>query len=120
LDGLTPVVIAVQGKTLIAGTDAAMVQAVLSRLAEEGKTEPATYVAGFRHDAERENFYKMTSLLDRASRNNYTGQSNNQPEFFSQNIASLSRTLSGVKSETITMRRSGTTDLQTIRYEWTR
>jgi hypothetical protein len=77
-------------------------------------------VAGFRHDAERENFYKMTSLLDRASRNNYTGQSNNQPEFFSQNIASLSRTLSGVKSETITMRRSGTTDLQTIRYEWTR
>jgi len=120
LDGLTPVVIAVQGKTLIAGTDAAMVQVVLSGLAEKGKTEPVTYVAGFRHDAERENFYKMTSLLDRASRNNYTGQSNNQPEFFSQNIASLSRTLAGVKAETITMRRSGTTDLQTIRYQWIR
>jgi hypothetical protein len=120
LDGLTPVVVAVQGKTLIAGTDTAMVQAVLSRLAEKGKSEPATYVAGFRHDAERENFCKMTSLLDRASRNNYTGQSNNQPEFFSQNIASLSRTLGGVKAETITMRRSGTMDLQTVRYEWAR
>jgi hypothetical protein len=120
LDGLTPVAIAIRGKLLIAGTDGAMVQAVLSRLAEKSKSEAVTYVAGFRHDTERENFYKMTSLLDRANRNNYTGQSNNQPEFFSQNIASLSRTLSGVRSETITMRRSGTTDLQTVRYEWTR
>jgi hypothetical protein len=120
LDGLTPVVIAVRGKTLVAGTDAAMVKAVLAKLAQKGKSEPATYVAGFWHDAERENFYKITSLLDRASRNNYTGQSNSQPEFFSQNIASLSRVWGGVKSETITMRRSGTTDLQTVRYEWTR
>ncbi len=118
LDGLMPVMIAVRGRLLVAGNDAAMIQSVLARVGEKGQSEPATYVASFRHDTERQNFYKMTLLLDQASRNNYTGQSNNQPEFFSQNIGSLSRTLSGVKAETITMRRSGTTDLQTVRYEW--
>ena len=118
LDGLMPIVIATSGKLLVAGNDVAMVQSVLARAAEKGQTEPATFVASFRHDTERTNFYKMTLLLDQSSRNGFTGQSEHQPEFFSENIGSLSRTLSGVKSETITTRRSGTTDVQTVRYEW--
>ena len=118
LDGLMPVVIAIRGKLLVAGNDVAMVQFVLAQAAEKGQSEPATYIASFRHDTERANFYKMTSLLDQASRNNFTGQSEYQPEFFSGNLGSLSRTLSGVRSETIKMRRSGAADLQTVRYEW--
>jgi hypothetical protein len=117
-DGLSRIAVSVGGKMLVVGTDAAIVQAVTARTSERSTSEPATYVAGFRHDTERERFYKMTSVLDRASRNNYTGQSNQQPEFFSQNIGSLSRTLSGVKSESITVRRKDGIDLQTVRYEW--
>jgi hypothetical protein len=86
-------------------------------MGEKGSGEPATYVAGFRHDAERENLYKLTSVLDRGGQNQY-GRSDSEPQFFSQNIGSLSRTLSGVKSESVVVRRAGATDLQTVRYEW--
>ena len=77
-DGLSRIAVSVRGKMLVVGTDAAIVQAVTARTSERSTSEPANYVAGFRHDTERERFYKMTSVLDRASRNNYTGQSNQQ------------------------------------------
>jgi hypothetical protein len=118
LDGLSPIVIAVRGKLLVIGNDAEIVSSALSRPIEKGDAEQVTFVAGFRHDLERGNFLKMTSLFDRANRSNDTGPDNHVPEFFSENVGSLSRTLSGVKAETITMRRSGMMDLQTVRYEW--
>jgi hypothetical protein len=117
LDGLNTVAIAIRGNVLIAATDAATLSAVLARMGEKSSSEPATYIAGFRHDAERENFYKMTSVLDRGGQNQY-GRSDSEPQFFSQNIGSLSRTLSGVKSESLIVRRVGRVDLQTVRYEW--
>ncbi len=117
MDGLTPIVVAVRGKILVASSDASTVLSLLSQINSRA-AEETTYSAGFRHDGERENFYKMTGLLDQASRNNYTGASDSTPEYFSQNVASLSKTLSGVKSETITVKRSGNMDLQTVRYEW--
>ena len=117
MDGLNTVVVALRGKMLIIATDGGTLAAILSRMDEKSRMEPATYVAGFRHDAERETFYKMTSVLDRGGQNEY-GRSDSEPQFFSQNIGSLSRTLSGVKSESVTMRRVGGADLQTVRYEW--
>jgi len=117
LDGLNTVAIAVRGRTMVVATDGATLAEILSRMGEKGASEPATYVAGFRHDAERENFYKLTSVLDRGGQNQY-GRSDSEPQFFSQNIGSLSRTLSGVKSESVVVRREGAMDLQTVRYEW--
>ncbi len=117
VDGLNTVAVALRGRTLIVATDGETLAAILSRIAEKNQTEPATYVAGFRHDTERENFYKLTSVLDRGGQNQF-GRSDSEPQFFSQNVGSLSRTLSGVKSESVTMRRVGGRDLQTVRYEW--
>lgn len=117
MDGLNTVTVALRGRTLVVATDGATLAAILARMGEKSSSEPATYIAGFRHDAERENFYKMTSLLDRGGQNQY-GRSQSEPQFFSQNIGSLSRTLSGVKSESVIMRREGGRDLQTVRYEW--
>lgn len=118
LDGLSPIVIAIRGKLLVVGNDAEIVSSSMSRPIEKSNAEPVTFVAGFRHDLESGNFLKMTSLLDRANRNIDSDPSDHVPQFFSENIGSLSRTLSGVKAETVTMRRSGTMDLQTVRYEW--
>lgn len=117
MDGLNTVAVALRGRVLLVATDGRTLASVLARMGEKSSSEPATYIAGFRHDAERENFYKMTSLLDRGGQNQY-GRTNSEPQFFSQNIGSLSRTLSGVKSESVVMRRSGAMDLQTVRYEW--
>jgi hypothetical protein len=117
MDGVNTVAVAMRGKLLIVATDGATLTAVLSRMGEKSATEAAIYIAGFRHDAERENYYKLTSVLDRGGQNQF-GRSGSEPEFFSQNIGSLSRTLGGVKSESVTMRRVGGMDLQTVRYEW--
>ncbi len=117
MDGLNTVAVALRGRTLVVATDGATLAAVLARMGEKRSGDAATYVAGFRHDAERENFYKMTSVLDRGGQNQY-GRSDSEPQFFSQNIGSLSRTLSGVKSESVVARRSGGVELQTVRYQW--
>jgi hypothetical protein len=117
MDGLNTVAVVLRGRTLVVATDGTTLAAVLSRMGEKSSSEPAAYVAGFRHDAERENFYKMTSVLDRGGQNQY-GRSDSEPQFFSENIGSLSRTLGGVKSESVIVRRAGATELQTVKYEW--
>lgn len=119
MDGLNPVAVGVSGRYLVLANNSAMVSATLSRMGEKPSTEPAIYIAGFRHDAERSNFYKLTSLLDRANGNNYGG-SDAEPQFFSQNIASLSRVFSGVNAQSIVIRRNGVVESQTVRYEWSR
>lgn len=117
MDGLNTIAVAIRGKMLIAATDGATLSAVLARMGEKSQMEPATYIAGFRHGVERENFYRLTSVLDRGGQNQY-GRSDSEPQFFSQNIGSLSRTLSGAKSESVISRRVAGVDLQTVKYEW--
>ncbi len=118
-DGLLPVVLAVRGRYLIAGNDGATLAAVLARMREPLKAEPAVYTAAFDHARERQNFYRFAALVDRPSRAQAQADEQ-QPEFFSQNIASLSHVFARVKSERITVRRNGAKDMQTIVYEWTK
>jgi hypothetical protein len=59
------------------------------------------------------------SLIDRPDLSPAPGPGiERQPQFFSENIASLSRTLSGVLSEEIVIRDAGDKTLQTVTYEW--
>ena len=44
--------------------------------------------------------------------------STRQPKFFSENIGSLSRTLSRVESEAIEVHDMGDREVQTVRYRW--
>jgi hypothetical protein len=41
-----------------------------------------------------------------------------EPQFFSENMASLSSTLAAVSTERITVRTEGDRILQTVTYEW--
>jgi hypothetical protein len=91
---------------------------VLARISQPVSGEPAIYYAGFDHSRERQNFLRLTALVDQPARTNAAGDEGRQPQFFSQNVASLSKTLAGVKSQSIIARRAGRVETQTVRYEW--
>lgn len=120
LDGLAPVFIAVRGKYLLLSNDAAMLTGVLGRMREPTPSAAAIYAAGFNHTRERQDFYRLTALVDRQTRSNELGGPAVEPEFLSQNVASLSRVFSNVKSQTVVTRRSGNLTTQTVKYEWSR
>jgi hypothetical protein len=112
LDGLNPVQMAVRGKVVYFANDAALLRAVL-QTRDQPLSQPATYAAGFSHARERENFYKLTALLDQGARS-----TESEPQFFSQNIASFSRTISKLESEEVITRRTKDKIQQTVTYRW--
>jgi hypothetical protein len=124
LDGLRTLLVAVRGKQLIVSDDDALIGAMLANVdrkidSSERQTKPATFIAGFDHRRERENFSGFTSAVDRpdVSQQGAPG-SGRTPQFFSENIASLSTTLSDISSERIVVRSAGEKELQTVTYKW--
>jgi hypothetical protein len=112
LDGLYPVQMAVRGRIVYIANDAALLGAVL-QTRNQPLAQPATYAAGFSHARERENFYKLTALLDQGARS-----TESEPQFFSQNIASFSRTFSKLESEEVITRQTKDKIQQTVTYRW--
>lgn len=117
LDGLLPVALAVQAKYLVIANDPTLVAGVLGRMQQKVAAEPAIYVASFDHQRERANYYRVTGLIDRGSPNAGAARGSDPP-FFSQNIASISKTLSRVKSQSVVRKRSGSIERQIVTYEW--
>jgi hypothetical protein len=117
LDGLARIAVAVRGKYLFVSDDPEMLVTVLGRVSQPVTAEAAIYYARFDHSHERQNFYQLFSLIDRPSQNNEGNNQDRTPQFFSQNIASLSKALAGVKSQSMVARRKGGIETQTVRYE---
>ena len=118
LDGLWPLTLAVHGKYLIVADDPRMIESVLSNLDRSVDAKPSLFIAGFNHARERGNFSRFTGLVDRNSTSEIPGQGR-EPEFFSQNMASLSGTLAArVTSEKIVVRPEDGKILQTVTYGW--
>lgn len=117
LDGLWPLGVAVRGKYLMVSDDPAILSEMLGSLNKKTDAAPGTFSAVFRHQQEEVNFVALTKMLDTE-----TGQaaSGGGPEFFSENIASLSFALKDVASETITLRDSADRQTQTVVYAWAR
>jgi hypothetical protein len=121
LDGLWNFAVAVRGKYLLISDDSALLKSMFANMNQKTAQKPAVLVAGFHHDRERENFARLTGLLDRPGAN--TGRataSEGYPQFFSDNLASFSAVLSGVSSESIVVRDASDKVLQTVTYEWSR
>ena len=117
LSGLWPLALAVRGKYLFVADDARLLE-TLTATGKPGRAEtPAVLVAGFHHATERGPFVQLVNLLDghQAGRPVADGQS---PEFFSGNMAGLSRVLSKVASEKVVIRDAGGKMLQTVTFEW--
>jgi hypothetical protein len=117
-DGLWPLVASIRGKYLLVSDDANLIAAMLSNFNRKSDMTPAVFIAGFSHSRERANFARFSAVVDRPNlaRSNVPGE--RQPQFFSENMASLSSTLAGVSSENIKVRVDGDKVLQTVTYIW--
>jgi hypothetical protein len=135
LDGLMPICLAAQGRTLFLSDDRSALDAVLARSSEPTKAKPAAYIAGFDHGAEREDFLRLTSLIDHGFRADASIEERlrlgmasgedqppppREPEFFSENVASLSGVLQGVRSQSVIVRHAGNKVRQTVTYVWSK
>jgi hypothetical protein len=119
LNGLWPLVMTVRGKYLFISEAPALLDGMIANMKEKVVLKPALFAAGFDHTRERDNFIRLTALLDRSGGESGTfSGAGHIPELFSENIASLSATLAGVTSEKIVIRDSGDKVLQTVIYEW--
>ena len=135
LDGLMPIFLAAQGRNLFLSDDRSALDAVLARTSMPAKAKPAAYLAGFDHAAERENFLRLTGLIDRSvtaetvsdaragmgdasAPDQEQSPAPREPEFFSENVASLSGVLQGVRSQSVVVRHSGNKVRQTVTYVW--
>ena len=119
LDGLRTLLAGVRGKYLIVSDNAALISDMLANVNRKLEVKPGMFVAGFDHKRERENFSRFAAIVDRPDMSLPGSQrSERTPQFFSENIASLSSTLSAVSSEKIVVRAAGDKVLQTVTYKW--
>lgn len=117
LDGLLPLAVAVRANYLVVANDPALMQEMLANLDRKREQRPAQYVAVFRHDRERENFHRLSEVVDRPAAHS-DANAGDQPQFFSGTVASLSGSLARVARETIVVRSDGDKLRQTVTYEW--
>ena len=124
LNGLAPIVTSAQGKYLFVSDDEAMLNAVIARSSAAPKMQAAAYAAGFNHTRERTGFLRFSRLVNRTPAAAPEAQQEGdqpaarEPDFFSENIGSLSSTLKGVASESMIVRQAGTHVRQTVTYTW--
>ena len=127
LDGLAPLEVATQGPILLVANSAETLKSLLGRapLGPTMKSQVAeashdvVYAAGFGHSAERDNIVKMMALIELPLARLYggaPGEMGHEPFFFSENLASLSRSLESVESESLVVEDCGPNLLQTVRY----
>ena len=117
-DGLWPLTVAVRGKYLLVSDSPALMESMLSKFSHKSDRKPAQLLAGFSHRHERSNFIRFTSLIDRPNNAMNRIGTERMPQFFSDNMASLSSTLSGVSAERVEVRGDGDAVRQTVTYEW--
>ena len=118
LDGLWPLAIAIRGKCLVVSDDSALMYAVLSNFNRKSDHAPADFIAGFNHRREHADLVQLTDLIDRPNAIGSGVGAARQPQFFSGNMASLSKTLADVSSEHIEIHNDGGKVRQTVIYEW--
>ena len=119
LDGLWTLLAAVRGKYLLISDDPKLLSELLRNVEHKTDAKPADFMAGFNHQHEKENFASLTAMIDHPDSNpSDAPAAGRQPQFFSENIASLSSTLGGISSEKIVIRNAGDKELQTVTYQW--
>jgi hypothetical protein len=111
LDGLSSLTFAIRGRLLFLSNDSGLLGAVLSRSGASTPIPAFTYAAGFRHAREHANYDRIMTALD------FAPAGPRGPGFFSGNIASLSRVLSGISEVRVTEEERGPATMQTVVYQ---
>lgn len=112
LEGLEALAVTERGRLLLVANDPVLLASVLDATSRPAVGLQGAYTAGFRHALERDRFVRVMRLIDHAA----AGAENREPMFFSENLASLSETLSSVDSASIVIRDAGATVSQTVTY----
>ncbi len=118
LEGLGKLAMASEGKWLVIGDSAEMVNAVFSRR-NRTALAGAAYAAGWRHARELPNFERMTTLIDfpQMPPASATPARGREPPFFSGNLASLGRVLKRIDAATIVVHDTGTMLRESVVYK---
>jgi hypothetical protein len=118
LDGLWPLSVSVHGKYLFVADDPALLEKMIAGLDRKPAVEPARFIAGFDHARERTNFKQFVGMVDRNAGSEGFSSETREPQFFSENMESLSQMFAKVSSEKMVERRDGDKILQTVTYDW--
>jgi hypothetical protein len=127
MDGLGALAMAVDGNRLIVGNSTALVNAVLARRAQPA-VAGAVYAAGWKHARELPNFERISRLIDfpqisgvttPAPQDGADASQGREPQFYSENAASLGRVLGRVDTATITVHDPGPMLRETVVYRLT-
>src|SRR5205085_962919 len=100
------------GRRLFLSNDSRLLAAVLDRTGTSPPAGDLTYAAGFRPVRERSSYERVMAALDFTS----SAGPNGAPEFFSGNIASISRVLSNVGEVRVLEEQKANTTTQTVLY----
>ena len=107
-----------RGRVLILADNRAMLDAITQKLtAQPVQQAAASYSATFRLTQELAPYTKMMRLIDHSQAPEADGAG---PQFFSQNVASLGRTMGRMEAASIVVHDTGATLPQTIVYKLTR
>jgi len=120
VDGLLPLFIAARGPILIVANDEILLQHLLSNVARGSQENAAMLIAGFRHAKERANFDLLFRVIDRPYGISDHGATAQSPQFFSNNISSLSTALADLADVRVNVRSDGDKLRQTVTYTWSR
>jgi len=117
LDGLTPLLVAARGKHLFVANAAQPLLAALGRMTAPASGPGSGYAAAFSHARESTNYRRFMGQLDSLQIQRYGSSPNRSPEFFSENVGSLSTALARVKDVSLRTEDRGSTVVQTVTYE---
>ena len=119
LNGLATLLLAIDGNRLYIANDSALLLATLNRSGTAPVQSGPSYAAEFHHSRERDDYRTLMQALDFGGRRQsffFTPQGNQTPQFFSENLASLSSVFGFVQSMIITRVQSQETEAQRVIY----
>jgi hypothetical protein len=108
-----------QGRLLFIGKSDRSLQPVLARVSRAAGSQGASYAAGYRHSREFANYTRMMRLMDFPSTGQPAEDENappREPQFFSENVASIGTALARVRSASIAVHERGPALVQTVTY----
>jgi hypothetical protein len=119
LNGLATLLFAIDGNRLYFANDSALLLATLNRTATPPVQSGPAYAAEFHHAGERADYMTIMQALDFGGRRQpflFTPQGNRTPQFFSDNLASLSSVFNFIQSMIVTRVESQGVETQRVVY----
>ncbi|MGH9663572.1 MAG: hypothetical protein ACRD9L_04005, partial [Bryobacteraceae bacterium] len=115
LNGLARLAVAASGRILLMSDSPELLAAALGRLGAPAG-QPAVYEAAYRHSREFTFYERLTRLIDAPGRPAAGSGGGAQPQFFSDNVASLGRTLQRVQAVSLVAHDNGAALRQSVVY----